>query len=117
MSHTELLVASAKARAVKKGLEFNIEPSDIVIPEVCPLLGIPLVRGRGRIVDSSPTIDRIDSSKGYTKGNIWIISAKANRMKSDGTLEDILTMAKNLEIKLSANEKQRLQERVPAPEA
>jgi hypothetical protein len=34
-------------------------------------------------------IDRIDTSKGYLKDNIKVISWRANRLKSDGTLEEL----------------------------
>jgi hypothetical protein len=39
------------------------------------------------------TEDRIDSSKGYTKDNVWVISMKANSMKSDSNYEDFKKMA------------------------
>ena len=56
----------------------------------CPVLGIEMVFGGSRsIKDNSASIDRFDTTKGYIKGNIWIISDKANRMKSDATIDDI----------------------------
>jgi len=85
----------ARYRAKKRGWAFNIEATDLVIPEFCPLLGIKLVRGKGRI-DSSPTIDRKIPELGYVKGNVAIISWKANRMKYNAGREDILNFAKNL---------------------
>ena len=35
-----------------------------------------------------PSLDRLVPEKGYVKGNCFIISNKANRMKQDNTLED-----------------------------
>lgn len=35
-----ILYVRLKTRAAEKGLEFNIEESDLQIPEVCPFLGI-----------------------------------------------------------------------------
>lgn len=70
----------AKNRAVKKNLEFNIEISDIIIPEECPIL---------KKVMDIPSIDRIDPNKGYIKGNIQIISNRANMLKNNATLEEI----------------------------
>lgn len=75
----------AKKRAKRKNLEFNIELSDIIIPESCPILKIKLNQ---LSLDNTPTIDRIDSSKGYLKDNIKIISYKANVRKSNGTLDE-----------------------------
>lgn len=77
-----------RERARKLQLPFTIEPSDIVIPEVCPVLGIKLLPCRKRIDDSSPTLDKINNELGYIKGNVAVISWKANRLKSDGTSED-----------------------------
>lgn len=56
----------------------------------CSILGVPLLfGGTGKIQDNSASIDRFDTSKGYTENNVWIISHKANRMKSDATLTEI----------------------------
>jgi len=35
-----------------------------------------------------PTLDRINNDLGYIKGNVEVISAKANRLKNNGTIED-----------------------------
>lgn len=78
----------ARCRARKFNREFDIEVTDIVIPDKCPVLGLPMISTKGTTGDTSPTLDRIDSSKGYTKGNIAVISWRANRLKSNGTLED-----------------------------
>lgn len=81
-----ILYRRARWRAIRDNLEFNINLSDIVIPENCPLLGIKLERGKGKACDSSPSLDRIDSSKGYVKDNIWVISYRANTIKNNATL-------------------------------
>jgi hypothetical protein len=83
------LWSSAKYRAKRDGIEFNIDRSDISIPEKCPIEGIPLkVAVGGGPRDSSPTLDRIDPAKGYTKGNVRVISHKANHKKQNNTIED-----------------------------
>jgi hypothetical protein len=75
-----LLWDAAKSRAKAKGRDFNIEVTDISIPSVCPVLNIPM---------DSPSLDRIDSSKGYVKGNVRVISVRANMLKNDATIEEL----------------------------
>lgn len=79
--------SAAKERATKFGREFTIEVADVVIPEVCPVLGIPLFKGKGKQSGNSPSLDRIDSTLGYTKDNICVISHRANAYKQDATVE------------------------------
>lgn len=79
----------AKNRAKRFGLELNIEVSDIIIPDVCPILDIPITKGEGKAHDNSPSLDRIDPRLGYIKGNISVISYKANRYKSDMTIDTL----------------------------
>lgn len=81
-----------RARAKSKGIPFDITEEDIQIPAFCPLLGIPLFPGNGLMCDNSPTVDRIDSSKGYVKGNVWVVSYKANRIKNDSKFEEFEQM-------------------------
>lgn len=84
-----VLLDLAKARAKKNNLEFNIDIDDIIIPNICPVLGIPIKSGVGKTIDSSPTIDRINNNLGYVKGNIKIISWRANKLKSDATSDEL----------------------------
>lgn len=88
LSHTPeyALWSSAKERAAKYGREFSIEVLDIVIPEVCPILGIPLVKGKAKLTANSPSLDRRDSSRGYTKDNVAVISHRANSLKQDSSI-------------------------------
>ena len=90
----------AKRRAKEKGVEFNLTREDIKIPSHCPVLNIPLQRSvdnQGKKSDNSPSIDRIDNTKGYTKDNIRIISWKANRLKNDATLEELKLIVEYME--------------------
>jgi hypothetical protein len=88
------LFNGAKQRAKIKGHEFSITVDDIVIPETCPVLGIKLQLGGGRTIGASPTIDRVNNAFGYVKGNIVVMSWRANRIKSDATPEEIEALAK-----------------------
>jgi hypothetical protein len=86
---------NAKGRAKKNNMEFNIQPGDVIIPEFCPLLGIPLTHGVGFMHDNSPQLDRRDTLRGYTKDNIWVISLKANRSKSNLSYEQAVMLVRN----------------------
>jgi hypothetical protein len=78
-----------KNRARRNGIIFEIDPSDVVIPTHCPILGIPLFIGNTGFCNNSPSIDRIRPHLGYIKGNIAVISMRANRIKNDATFEEI----------------------------
>jgi hypothetical protein len=74
----------ARSRANKSQMPFNIEPEDCKIPEFCPVLKIKLSpKGKGTHQDSTPTLDKVNPLKGYVKGNVNVISWKANRLKSN----------------------------------
>lgn len=93
------ILARVKSRAKKLTIPFNLEESDISIPDFCPVLGIKLVllnQGSGYHVDS-PSLDRIDPKMGYTKGNVRVISARANLLKNDATAEELRLVLEDLE--------------------
>lgn len=77
-----------KARTKKSGMEFSLSREDITIPDVCPVLGIELAKGNCGFFASSPSVDRMDSAKGYIPGNVQVISWRANALKRDGTLDE-----------------------------
>lgn len=87
------LLNSAASRARFKGLDFNLVLSDIPIPDTCPILGIPIVCRRTRDKwdknPSAPSLDRIDNTKGYVRGNVQVVSVRANLLKSDATPREI----------------------------
>lgn len=85
----------AQQRAKRKGLELTIKPSDITIPEYCPVLGFKLKSYVGKVGGewNSPSLDRIDNTVGYTPENIIVISQLANRMKLDASPELLLKFA------------------------
>jgi hypothetical protein len=90
------VLRSIKARAIKRGLPFDLTEADMVIPEVCPVLGIPLSWGNG-LQDSTPSVDRVKPELGYVKSNCKIISMKANRLKSNATVEQFKAIVAYLE--------------------
>lgn len=91
----KVMIRSAKHRAKKLGLPFNICEDDIYIPDYCPILGIKMEcnAGKGGAKDNSPSLDKIIPSEGYVIGNIQVISYKANRLKGDCSAQDMLNFA------------------------
>lgn len=84
-----MMLLGARKRAQKLGVEFSLTLADIKIPEFCPVLGIPLKASRGRMDKNSPTLDRIDNSRGYVADNIQVISWRANALKKDATPQEL----------------------------
>ena len=90
----------ARTRSIKKGWKFKIDKfKDLKpIPKKCPILDIPLFIGDGNSTDNSPTLDRVGNQEFYYskkdkygryKGNVQIISRKANQMKSNSSFDDV----------------------------
>lgn len=90
------LFRQAGNRARRKNIPFNLELKDIIVPEKCPLLECNFVSGRKYAYPYTQSIDRIDNSKGYIKGNVQVLSFKANSMKNSSTQEELITFAKNI---------------------
>jgi hypothetical protein len=86
------LCARAKKRADKLGLPYLLTPSQLVIPERCPALGIPLRVGGKRSMNS-PSLDRICPSEGYVSGNVRVISDHANRLKGARSPRQLLVLS------------------------
>jgi hypothetical protein len=85
---------SARRRAYYKKIPFNIEITDVFIPEFCPILKIKLTKDNLTLGDrNAPSIDKIIPQLGYVKGNIMVISLKANIMKNDATPEELLNFS------------------------
>lgn len=94
---TKLSAARARAQKEKGDDYFSITKDDLQYPEFCPLLGTKLKYVTDeRINANGASIDRIDNSKGYVPGNVWIISSLANTMKSKATKEQLITFAENI---------------------
>lgn len=89
------LLVKARYRAAKAGIPFDLVLEDIVVPPRCPVLGLVLAPAEGHAgpADGSPTLDRIVPKKGYVRGNVRVVSNKANRIKSDATLKDLVAVA------------------------
>lgn len=91
------MLNNSKQRAKAKGIEHTLTLDDIIIPDYCPVLGIKLETGDRKEHWNAPSIDRIDNTKGYHKNNILIMSVKANMIKKDATLEELIQIGKFFE--------------------
>lgn len=87
-----------KSRAKKFGTPFDLDFDDIVVPTHCPILGMPLNFNQGRkgYHADSPSLDKIKPSGGYLKGNVRVISARANLLKNDATVEELELILEDL---------------------
>lgn len=87
------LLARIRQRQTKKfpGEPCDLEPEDLAIPSHCPVFGYRL---RWESFWRRPTVDRIDSSKGYVRGNVLIVSQRANQLKSNATLDELRAIIK-----------------------
>lgn len=86
-----------KSAAKKLGIKFSLRYEDIKWPDVCPILGTKLAYSVAKKTGprpNSPSFDRIRPKRGYTPGNVIIISSRANTMKSDAKPGELLKIAK-----------------------
>lgn len=89
-SPAKRLYTDARKRASSLGVLFDLSPGDIEIPTSCPVFGRPFERGTMYAM----SLDRITPDKGYTRGNVQVISRKANMMKNNATEEELKCFAK-----------------------
>lgn len=99
---TNSMISSARSSAKRNSLEFNLSKPFIrqllESCDICPVFGMKLdvsgIRGRE---DRAPSLDRLDSKRGYTEDNVRLISWRANRLKGNGTLEEFKKIIKWME--------------------
>lgn len=98
----QTMKSSAKIRAGHRNIEFDLTTEDILEKCCinCPVFGTPLDYRSSCLSIHSPTLDRFDITKGYTKDNIFVISFRANSIKRDASPDDLMRIAlwaKNME--------------------
>lgn len=94
-----LMFRNARYRARLAGVPFDITVDDIIVPPTCPVLGIPIQIGAGGHNDASPSLDRINPSKGYVRGNVIVVSWRVNRIKCDASPNELRAIADFYEVK------------------
>lgn len=109
MKHITIMLKTAKSSAKKRRLErgryecgeYDITPSYIIKliqsqDNRCLLSGIEFEWEYGKNLPFQPSIDRIDSTKGYIKGNIQILCNCINQMKSNLTQSQFLSYVNDI---------------------
>ncbi len=95
------LVYQARSRAKRLRVAVDITVDDIEWLTHCPVLGVELsyyaCRREDGIRQNSATLDRRDNSLGYVKGNVFVLSHRANRLKSDASLPELKALVRYLE--------------------
>jgi len=92
-------ISACKYRAKRDGVPFDIdfEYMKSIYQDTCPYLGIKLnLRASSGNSMDALSIDKIIPELGYVKGNVEIISYKANVMKQDVDLNTLRTFAKSV---------------------
>lgn len=104
-----LMLRNVRNRAKQKNLEFNLDSDYLksIWTDTCPIFKVKLYPAvfesgqsrnhKSKAHDYSPSLDRIDSSKGYVKGNVMIMSYRANVIKNSGTALEHRQIAEFLE--------------------
>lgn len=88
-------------------MEFRITAVDLGTPPThCPILGLQLQYERPGTKgprDGSPSIDRIDNTRGYIKGNVRLISHRANRLRSDANFAELQAITRDMQLVAEAH--------------
>lgn len=86
------LYRQAKTRAKRLGIQFTIEPKDVVIPTHCPVTGVEFRSSGTRA--TSPSLDRIVNSLGYVPGNVIVVCYRVNAIKHDASPEELIAIGR-----------------------
>lgn len=90
------LLQRAKSGARSRKLEFSITAEDLPLPAACPILNLQLdyLSLNSTVNPATPSVDRIDNTQGYVPGNVQVISHRANKLKNDASLDELLSLGK-----------------------
>lgn len=94
--YANIIWKRARDSAKKRGITFELSRLDVMnmtVPITCPVLGIPIRMENKQASDNSLSIDRINSKKGYSFDNCIFVSWRANKLKSDATLNELVRIA------------------------
>jgi hypothetical protein len=94
------ILTRVRHKCKKHDIPFDLDLWDIVVPTYCPILGHELIDRVGQSKGGNRntiSVDRKDPSKGYVKGNIGIISRRANLLKSNLTIGEVRKLLSYME--------------------
>ena len=86
-----------KMKAKRRGIPFDISVADLDMPKLCPVFGVEIFYDKRKLLMDGgsirnhpqiPSIDRLIPELGYVKGNVFVMSLKANIVKNNGTAEE-----------------------------
>lgn len=88
--------SARRQRAKKLGIPFTITFDELEKPEFCPVLGVKLNYACSTGIDGKQTrdpnkasIDKLLPELGYVPGNVFVISWKANILKSNMCIDEL----------------------------
>ncbi|MCA2590163.1 MAG: hypothetical protein IM509_05280 [Microcystis sp. M31BS1] len=103
-------IHNCKTRALKKGFEFSLTTEDLLnLMQVqnmqCAVTGLLMdfkSQSRKKANPFKCSVDRIDSSKGYTLDNVRLVCWAVNQMKSDRTEDEFEFWIKSIHKAISS---------------
>lgn len=96
----DYLLFDAKRRADKKKVPYDISNAErariekIITTGFCEVTGLPFSKLDGTANPWAPSLDRRDSSRGYTTDNVQVVCAAYNYAKSEWSAGVLLTLAR-----------------------
>jgi hypothetical protein len=95
--------AKVRARDCNRDFALTIQDIEALYVTTCPVLGIELdyLRKHKRVLGRSPSLDRVDNSKGYIPGNVQIISWRANNLKGNANADELRAIANYMELHMN----------------
>jgi hypothetical protein len=88
------LLTRAKRGAAGRDIEFHLTENDLELPLKCPIFGCDLnyISLAAKVCPETPSVDRIDNTKGYIPGNVHVVSFRANKLKNDATPAELILL-------------------------
>lgn len=97
-NYFKFFVMNKKKAALMAGLSWDLDEEYLrkIFTGICPVFGCSIHAG-GTKDDYKAELDRLVPSKGYIKGNVRWISSRANRLKSDMSIDELKKILKYME--------------------